>query len=233
MDNAKCRSIKSKNTFSYSLVLSSDDTIASFLAREKSNGAAYYTNLIGESENSMEIKKLAEKLKEIASSNAVSGKYDMANFVSGFVGSEKSIAYEVTCPDNYTKMPFETVCARKGDCEDKSALFVALMEAMGYDAALVSIISSLELVRTEHAIKGHMMAALKKDEELPLRLKRLIEGATTTSRITGVTSAFKLKEIDGYYPIEVTGGSVIGGIAELFYDSSKYTNPYLIQYPAS
>jgi predicted transglutaminase-like cysteine proteinase len=53
-----------------------------------------------------------------------------------------------TIADEYPRYPVETIFERGGDCEDTSILVAALLDAMGYDVAL------LHLVDTQHMAVG-------------------------------------------------------------------------------
>ena len=82
---------------------------------------------------------LANDLNSIAVSEGFTD-LETANFILSFV---QTIDYKV---DNYTnyqgiqeypKYPVEMLWDGQGDCEDSSALFASLMEALGYDAVLL------------------------------------------------------------------------------------------------
>ena len=72
---------------------------------------------------------------------------ETANFILSFV---QAIDYKV---DNYTnyqgiqeypKYPVEMLWDGQGDCEDSSALFASLLEALGYDAVLLLFLGNIE-----------------------------------------------------------------------------------------
>ena len=83
---------------------------------------------------------------------------ETANFILTFV---QTIDYKV---DNYTnyqgiqeypKYPVEMLWDGQGDCEDSSALFASLMEALGYDAVLLLFLGNIE---------GHAAIGISIDE---------------------------------------------------------------------
>jgi len=80
----------------------------------------------------------------------------LANFVLSFV--QQATAYETDDDYNgsgdYFKYPAETLYDMRGDCEDTSILYCALMKRMGYDVALC------EYVGEGYEGKGHMAAAV-------------------------------------------------------------------------
>ena len=53
--------------------------------------------------------------------------------------------------DDMPKYPIETICEGGGDCEDKSILFVSLLESLGYDSILI-------------VVPGHCFAGVHLDE---------------------------------------------------------------------
>lgn len=72
---------------------------------------------------------------------------DLPSFIAAFV--QCGIAYDATenGNDEYWKYPLETLCDKKGDCEDQSILLAALLDAAGYNAGIF-------------VIPGHAMAAI-------------------------------------------------------------------------
>ena len=84
------------------------------------------------------IQDVASKLKLFAEGENYS-QVDTINFILRFV--QKNVIY---ASDNSTKgkveywrYPVETLVDKKGDCEDSSVLFASIMDALGYDAALL------------------------------------------------------------------------------------------------
>ena len=89
---------------------------------------------------------LANDLNSIAVSEGFTD-LETANFILSFV---QTIDYKV---DNYTnyqgiqeypKYPIEMLWDGQGDCEDSSALYASLMEALGYDAVLLLFLGDIE-----------------------------------------------------------------------------------------
>jgi len=80
---------------------------------------------------------IATDLNNMAS-NANLDDEDTINFVLSFV---QSIDYQFdnvsAGADEYPRYPIEMLYESVGDCEDSSALFASLMEAMGYDAVFI------------------------------------------------------------------------------------------------
>ena len=96
--------------------------------------------------NEQYIINLANDLKEIADEEGFN-ELDTANFILTFV---QTIDYKV---DNYTnyqgiqeypKYPIEMLWDGQGDCEDSSALFASLIEALDYDAVLLLFLDNIE-----------------------------------------------------------------------------------------
>jgi len=83
--------------------------------------------------------QIANEMKETSSSNNYNY-YDTVNFALSFVQSLKySYDNESVGSNEYWRFPVETLVDELGDCEDTSVLFASLMEAMGYDAVLISL----------------------------------------------------------------------------------------------
>lgn len=89
---------------------------------------------------------LANDLNSIAVSGGFTD-LETSNFILSFV---QTIDYKV---DNYTnyqgiqeypKYPIEMLWDGQGDCEDSSALYASLMEALGYDAVLLLFLGDIE-----------------------------------------------------------------------------------------
>jgi len=84
------------------------------------------------------VKDVASTLKSFAEGENYS-KVDTINFILRFV--QKNVIY---ASDNstkgqveYWKYPVETLVDKKGDCEDSSVLFASIMDALGYDVAML------------------------------------------------------------------------------------------------
>ena len=89
---------------------------------------------------------LANDLNSMAVSEGFTD-LETANFILSFV---QTIDYKV---DNYTnyqgiqeypKYPIEMLWDGQGDCEDSSALYASLMEALGYDAVLLLFLGDID-----------------------------------------------------------------------------------------
>ena len=128
---------------------------------------------------------------------------DFASFIMAFV--QGSITYQTDSEytnkqyDEYWKYPLETLCDKKGDCEDTSILIAALL-----DASTKSSDPSGTYDGGIFLIPGHAMGAVK---------------TTDVSEERKVSN-----ERFGYYPIESTtnnkgsfDGYVIGSIAPEYY----------------
>jgi len=106
-----------------------------------------YGNLITEDEQHAYFKQMALTLKKEADAKGYSDQ-DMVEFLTAFV---QYIPYKED-PKNdgydYPRYPIETIVDGGGDCEDKSALLVALLNTFGFDAIMVSP-------------PGHMAAAIR------------------------------------------------------------------------
>jgi predicted transglutaminase-like cysteine proteinase len=84
------------------------------------------------------IENIAEELSSIAHDQGYD-EYTTANFILQFV--QENIDYEL---DNETKgcteywrYPVETLVEKKGDCEDSSVLYAAIMNNLGYDVVIL------------------------------------------------------------------------------------------------
>ena len=82
---------------------------------------------------------LATTLESMANQAGYTSSLGVADFIHAFVGD---IQYLYDLDDageqsDYPKYPIEMLWEQGGDCEDASALYISLMEALGYDAALM------------------------------------------------------------------------------------------------
>ena len=86
-------------------------------------------------------------------------KLERAQFVLCFV--QQCIEYQYDSDycgrSDYWKYPYETLYDGRGDCEDSTILYCALMKSMGYDAAM------LMYVGEEYVGKGHASAGIAFD----------------------------------------------------------------------
>jgi hypothetical protein len=83
--------------------------------------------------------QLAKVLDEDAKGLRYTG-FTMAEYLVAFV--QQAIPYKSDPYNNgydYPKYPIETLVEQGGDCEDKAALLVALLNTFGFDAVLVSL----------------------------------------------------------------------------------------------
>lgn len=106
-------------------------------------GSAY----ANEYRNHAYLQQLAQVLDEDAKDLGYTG-FTMAEYLVAFV--QQAIPYKSDPYNNgydYPKYPIETLVEQGGDCEDKAALLVALLNTFGFDAVLVSL-------------PGHMAAAI-------------------------------------------------------------------------
>ncbi len=82
-----------------------------------------------------------------------------ANYVLAFV--QQCITYQIDtdfCGESeYWKYPYETLFDGRGDCEDTTILYCALMKGMGYDTAMLLYLGE------EYIGKGHAAAGLATD----------------------------------------------------------------------
>jgi hypothetical protein len=89
---------------------------------------------------------------------------------------------------DYPKYPIETIIDQGGDCEDKSALLVSLLNTFGFDAIMIGL-------------PGHMATALWSDRESGLHYmydhKRYCYIETTSAwKIGSIPSRFKGTKVD-------------------------------------
>ncbi len=107
-------------------------------------GAESYADVIGQyarfsTPNAPYIIELATTLQTMANQAGYTSALDVADFIHAFVGD---IQYVYDLDDageqsEYPKYPIEMLWEQGGDCEDASALYISLVEALGYDAALM------------------------------------------------------------------------------------------------
>lgn len=84
------------------------------------------------------IKATAEQLRSNAIAQGYTSDLDILRFVYAFVG-QIQYAYDIDTTNfsEYPKYPLEMLYDRSGDCEDSSALYISLVESLGYDAGLM------------------------------------------------------------------------------------------------
>ena len=79
--------------------------------------------------------QIADLLEQLAIEEGYTSMIDKAEFILAFVGA---IPYILEGEDEeYPKYPIEILWENGGDCEDSSALYISIMEALGYDAILI------------------------------------------------------------------------------------------------
>ena len=81
--------------------------------------------------NAEYVVEIAQSLENMAIENGYTSQFEKAEFILAFVGA---IPYVLDPDDDYDhpKYPIETLWENGGDCEDSSALYASLMEALGY-----------------------------------------------------------------------------------------------------
>ena len=85
------------------------------------------------------IGELALELQSMAQENGYTSNNDVARFIQAFVGDIPYL-YDLDSSQEqteYPKYPIEMLWEEGGDCEDASALYISLVEHLGYDAALM------------------------------------------------------------------------------------------------
>ena len=88
--------------------------------------------------NDATIRATADQLQADAISKGYTSDIDILRYIYAFVG-QIQYAYDIDSTNfsEYPKYPLEMLYDKSGDCEDSSALFISLVEALGYDAALM------------------------------------------------------------------------------------------------
>lgn len=99
--------------------------------------------------------EIAESLETMAISEGHTSQLERAEFILAFVGS---IPYVFDPDDDFDhpKYPIETLWENGGDCEDSSALYASIMEALGYETILVLLETKFEAADSwgGHALIG-------------------------------------------------------------------------------
>lgn len=129
------------------------------------------------------IKEFAENLEANYLTYYPMDEYELANFVLRFI--QETIPYYENRENPYRwTYALEALVEGKGDCSDKSTLYASLLEAFGYQTAL--IISEVD---------GHMMVGVHLDKELTV--------VASSGYVNAVVRSF---EIDGvkYWSAETT-----------------------------
>lgn len=89
--------------------------------------------------NAPYVQELAQELKNMSIQNGYTTNAEIAEFIYSFVGNIP-YQYDLDSEGNTTekpKYPIEMLFENGGDCEDASALYISLVESLGYDAALM------------------------------------------------------------------------------------------------
>lgn len=82
---------------------------------------------------------LATDLETLASENGLVSQLELAGFIHAFVGDIQYV-YDIEGSgiSEYPKYPIEMLWEASGDCEDASTLYISLVEALGFDAILLT-----------------------------------------------------------------------------------------------
>ena len=127
---------------------------------------------------------------------------DYVKFAAAFV--QKCIKYDYNEYDSgkeYWRYPLETLCNKKGDCEDTSILLAALIDAGGYEAGIL-------------LLPGHAMCAV-----------------TAATLVGGPYENIRNSPVYGkdFYPIETTADTTEDGVIGVITDQYKdvYMHLYL------
>ena len=82
--------------------------------------------------------ELATDLENMAIQNGYATDLEIAEFIYAFVGAiEYQFDIEAMGQNEYPKFPIEMLWHQSGDCEDAAALYISLVEAIGFDAMLM------------------------------------------------------------------------------------------------
>lgn len=115
---------------------------AEYLDKDRPDTLHKYITMAGDTADDLFINHMAQQIEDAASNDAPSEMYltmvQKVSFVAAFVQSLPHTADNVTTPaDDHPLYPLETLFNRGGDSEDTSILAAALLDAMGYDVALI------------------------------------------------------------------------------------------------
>ncbi|MBH34535.1 MAG: hypothetical protein CMB74_03690 [Euryarchaeota archaeon] len=126
-----------------------DTTYADYLMYRNMNHAIDWTNAVTYADiipqyaafstpNDVTVMATADKLRADAISKGYTSDIDILRYIYAFVG-QIQYAYDLDTTNfsEYPKYPLEMLYDRSGDCEDSSALFISLVEYLGYDAGLM------------------------------------------------------------------------------------------------
>lgn len=126
------------SSFSLTAAITAGD-YAKYQQRDVARGHVPASNLAGfVTPSDTIVQSIAAKLSSMANNRGFSD-LETANFALRFVQSMKyAHDNETAGADDYWRFPVETLYDEVGDCEDTSILYASLMEAMGYDAVLLT-----------------------------------------------------------------------------------------------
>ncbi len=112
-------------------------TYVEFLERPRPTLISSYVNMATDPDDDFFINSVIQELDEVA----LEYHLDEAQKLELVITFVQSIAYTddsvTTIADEYPCYPIETIFNRGGDCEDTSILLATLLDAMGYDVALL------------------------------------------------------------------------------------------------
>jgi hypothetical protein len=83
--------------------------------------------------------EISNKLNDLATDSGYITDLEIAEFVYAFVGDiQYLLDIEGSGESDYPKYPIEMLWEASGDCEDAAILYISLIEALGYDALIVT-----------------------------------------------------------------------------------------------
>lgn len=102
--------------------------------------------------------EISNQLKDLATDNGYDTDLELAEFVYSFVGDiQYLLDIDGSGESDYPKYPIEMLWEASGDCEDAAILYISLIEALGYDALIVTgLVKSSE----DEDWGGHAWAAV-------------------------------------------------------------------------
>ena len=109
--------------------------------------------------NAQYVIDLANELERLAQGFGYTSDLEKAEFILAFV---RAIPYQYDIDgmgvSEYPKYPIEMLWEGAGDCEDAAALYISLMEAIGYDAVLILL--EVKQDADDDSWGGHAMPAI-------------------------------------------------------------------------
>ena len=123
------------NSQEYSIYLPLELSVYNYY-KNKDHTIVYETDYISYSTPSAPyVIQIAGLLEDLAIEEGYTSMIDKAEFILAFVGT---IPYILEGDDEeYPKYPIEMLWDNGGDCEDSSALYISIMDALGYDTILL------------------------------------------------------------------------------------------------